>query len=101
MTTPLVVAALAAALGWAVAVVCWLAALAAQSEVTRQRRARDVADYACHKAEQRLADLQRERDVLLMRLARTRGEAEAVLEAAAGVALLGQLDALRAPSESA
>lgn len=34
---------------------------------------------------------------LLVRLARTQGEAEALAEAALGVSMLGQLDALREP----
>ena len=45
------------------------------AEVERQRRLRSVADYAAHKTEQRITDLQAKCDALLMRMGRkqTRG----------------------------
>lgn len=97
----LAIAVALALTGWVLAGLAAWAAADRRDELERQRRLRSVADYAAHKAEQRIVDLQRERDALLMRLARTRGDAEALAEAAAGVAMLGQLDALHSPGPAA
>lgn len=44
--------------GWVLAGLAAWAATEWRTEVDRQRRARDRADYAAHKAEQRITDLQ-------------------------------------------
>lgn len=97
MMDALGIAVFLALTGWVLAGLAAWAAAEWRAEVERQRRARDRADYAAHKACQRVSDLQRERDALLMRLARTQGDRDQVVEAALGVALLGQLDALHSP----
>lgn len=92
-----------AVLGWGLAAAGGWAAWHWLREVERQRRLRSVADYAAHKAEQRITDLQAKCDALLMRMGRKQGAADDLAEAALGVALLGQLDALHAdgiPRES-
>jgi len=50
-----------------------------------------------HEAQRQGEAERRRSDALLVRLARTQGEAEALAEAALGVSMLGQLDALREP----
>lgn len=83
--------------GWVLAGMAAWAATEMRAELDRQRRARSVADYAAHKAEQRAAELQAKCDALLVRMGRKQGAADDLAEAALGVALLGQLDALHAP----
>lgn len=87
--------------GWVLAGLAAWAATEWRTEVDRQRRARDRADYAAHKAEQRITDLQAKCDALLMRMGRKQGAADDLAEAALGVAMLGRLDALHSPGPAA
>lgn len=59
--------------GWVLAGLAAWAATEWRTEVDRQRRARDRADYAAHKAEQRITDLQAKCDALLVRMGRKQG----------------------------
>lgn len=83
-------------------IVCLLAALVwavAERRAARRWSRRHLAAAArLHESQAHVLAERRRSDALLVRLARTRGEAEALAEAAAGVALLGQLDALHSPA---
>lgn len=90
-----------AALGWGLAAAGGWTAWHWMREVERQRRLRSVADYAAHKAEQRIVQLQAERDALIVRLARKQDSTEQIVEAAIGIAKLGQLADLYSDDEQA
>lgn len=94
-------AVFAAVTGWGLAGVGLWATNWWRAEAERQRRARGVADYAIHKAEQRIVQLQAERDALIVRLARKQESTEQIVEAAIGIAKLGQLADLYSDDEQA
>ena len=87
--------------GWVLAGLAAWAATEMRAEIERQRRLRSVADYAAHKSEQRIMQLQAKCDLLLMRMGRRQCAADDLAEAALGVAMLGQLDALHADEPGA
>lgn len=89
-----------ALLGWGLAAAGGWAAWHWLREVERQRRLRSVADYAAHKAAEREAAAVARGDALLLRLGRTQARSDDVAEAAAAVAMLGQLDALYEPASA-
>jgi hypothetical protein len=89
-----------AVVGWLLAGICAGWAWRHRCEVDAARRQRMADAVLLHERDRQIAALQRDRDILVMQIGRGRVQAEQLVEAAAGAAMLAQWLAPSAPGRT-